>query len=69
METNLRQRLRESRRKLLGIAAAVSLGIGVPAGILSIGPLNRYQRRDYVDLLIWQGRKLDISQATIELLE
>ena len=61
----------KTRRRFLGLAAAVTVGIGVgiAGGVFSLRRLTAYRRKNYAALLVWQGRSLDLSRASIDFIE
>ncbi len=60
----------KTRRRFLGLAAAVTVGIGlgIAGGVFSLRRLTAYRRKKYGALLVWQGRSLDLSRASTDLI-
>ena len=54
--------LTETRQRFLGLAAAVTVGIGVgiAGGVFSLRRLMAYRRRKYGSFLDWRGRSLGL---------
>ena len=60
----------KTRRRFLGLAAAVTVGIGVgiAGGVFSLRRLMADRRRKYAALLVWRGLSLDLSRASTDLI-
>ncbi len=61
----------KTRRRFLGLAAVVTVGVGVgiAGGVFSLRRLMAYRRRKYAALLVWRGRSLDLSRASSDFIE